>query len=385
LVLLLVGVVALVLIIGSLVEINAQSSGIRSYTTAGYGALASRVVDASNQTGTLLSTLMKQAPTLPNGFVAADSSIPRSARTVLQQGLDEATTSTSVQAGQAVRMAPPGPPGSLGQRLVDVLQDRAAAVSALRSTIDRLLGMAPLPVAGAPSTTTATTPGANSSVAESSAQMAAAGSELQRADTAYRALLADIHNQRVPLHLPNSVWVPQPVATAALGANLLSTTANDLSSSATLHPFHQLILSAVGLEPPAVPPATPTGGLGTAGQGCRKPTSATPGAAPTVLPPTATVTALVTVTNCGTVGESGVVVNETLALSDAPGAALPASQAARGGQAHTTATLASGSSSALSLGPLAVAEGHTYLLTVTIAGLADSPGGSQQFLVQIAG
>jgi hypothetical protein len=32
-----------------------------------------------------------------------------------------------------------------------------------------------------------------------------------------------------------------------------------------------------------------------------------------------------------------------------------------------------------------VAEGHTYLLTVTIAGLADSPGGSQQFLVQIAG
>jgi hypothetical protein len=385
-VLLLVAALALILVVGSLVEINAQSSGIRTYTTAGYGALATRVVDASNQTGANLAALIKQAPTLPNGYVAADSSIPRSARTVLQQGLDQAATSASSEESQAASAAPPGPSGDFGQRLVTILQDRAESVSELRQAIDGLLGLAPVPVAGAPSTTTTTsaTPAA-SSVAESSAQMTAAGTGLERADADYRAMLADIHAQRVPLHLPASIWVPLPVATAVLGANRLSATADDLDSSATLHPFHQVIISAVGLQPPAVPPAGGTGGLGTAGQGCRKPTSATPGTAPTVLPPTGTLTALVTVTNCGTVTETGVVVNETLALSDAPGAALPASQAARGGQTHVTLNLASGSSSALSLEPLAVAGGHTYVLTISIADSADSAGGQQQFLVQVAG
>jgi hypothetical protein len=376
----------LVLIVGSLVEITAQSSGIRSYTSSGYGALATRVVDASNQTGDHLATLIKQAPTLPNGFISPASSIPVGARTVLQQGLDEAATSSSAEAGQAGRLAPPSPSGSIAKRLTEVLQDRAAAVSALRSIVDRLLGMAPLPLAGAPvATTTTTTATAAPLVAGSSAQMAAAGNALQQADSAYRALLVDIHAQHVPMRLPKSVWVPLPVATAPLGANRLSSTANELSSSITLYPFHQLIISAVGLAPPAVPPSTATGGLGTAGQGCRKPTSATPGTAPSVLPPTATVTALVTVTNCGTVPEPGVVVAETLALSDAPGAALPAASRARGGDARATVTLASGASRALSLGPLAVAGGHTYMLTLTIANSAAAPGGTQQFLLQIAG
>jgi hypothetical protein len=379
-----IAALVLILVIGSLVEINAQSSGIRSYTTAGYAALATRVLDSSNQTGAHLATLMKQAPTLPNGFVSDDSSIPRSARTVLQQGLDQAATSAATEAAQVAQAAPPGPSGSFGQRLDGVLEDRASAVSSLRQAIDRLLGMTPLPVTGVPSTTTTTTSAATPSLAQSSAQMAAVGAQLQRVDAAYRGLRADIRAHRVPLRLPKSVWVPQPTATAPLGANRLAVSADDLSSSATLHPFHQVIISALGLEPPAVPPSTSTGGLGTAGQGCRKPSSATPGTTPTVLPPTATVSALVTLTNCGTVPESGVVVDETLALSET-GVAPPTSEAARGGQAHAVVTLASGASSALSLGPLAVAGGHTYVLTVSVAGSADSPGGSQQFLVQIAG
>lgn len=51
-------------------------------------------------------------------------------------------------------------------------------------------------------------------------------------------------------------------------------------------------------------------------------------------------------------------------------------------------TVASGSSLALTLPPLAVAEGHLYLLDVSIAVPADQAnlaGTSQQFLLQITG
>ena len=43
--------VSLVLVVGSVAEIHAQSSGYRSSTDSGYGALASVVVESSNQTG----------------------------------------------------------------------------------------------------------------------------------------------------------------------------------------------------------------------------------------------------------------------------------------------------------------------------------------------
>jgi hypothetical protein len=105
-----------------------------------------------------------------------------------------------------------------------------------------------------------------------------------------------------------------------------------------------------------------------------------------VLPPTSTVTAAVTVTNCGTVPESGVVVSQTLALADPAGTPPPPSNA-RGSVSRATISLRSGTSQALTLPALVVASGHTYTLTVAVAVPASQvtrAGSTQEFLVKIA-
>jgi hypothetical protein len=134
------------LIVGSVAEIKAQSGGYRSSIDAGYGALAARVVDASNETGSELGHLMDQAPQMANGAV------PRTARAEIQQGLDQAVNQTSEEANQAASLVPPYPTGQISARFTQVLSQRAKATASLRNVIDRLLGMAPLTVAGAPST-----------------------------------------------------------------------------------------------------------------------------------------------------------------------------------------------------------------------------------------
>jgi hypothetical protein len=262
-------------------------------------------------------------------------------------------------------------------------------VAQLRTAIDRQLGMAPLPIAGAPASTTPTTTGPLLSIGEASSAMGAVGRLLEQADAAYRAVRALGRSQGVPVHLPASVWVQPPAATAPLGPTRLTALAPALAldTSGALVPFHQLVITAVGLSPPAVASGTP----GTIGTGCSVHAVSTPaGSTPTVLPPTATVSAQVTVTNCGTVDESGVVVTQALALADPAGKALPPT-GARGGVAHATVSLAAGSSAALTMPAVAVAGGHLYTLGVSIALPASQrarPGGaagsSQQFLLQIA-
>lgn len=108
-----------------------------------------------------------------------------------------------------------------------------------------------------------------------------------------------------------------------------------------------------------------------------------------MVPPTASVTATVTVTNCGTVAEPGVQLTGTLALADPPGTPPPP-VAASGGAAQAQVSLRAGTSGALSLAPLTVASGHRYTLTVAIAipvgQEADNTAGStQQLVLQISG
>ena len=119
---------------------------------------------------------------------------------------------------------------------------------------------------------------------------------------------------------------------------------------------------------------------------CANAQSIPPGAAPTVLPPTPTVTVKATVTNCGTVAESDIAVTTTVSLFDPPGTAPPPLHA-RGGAQKTSVTLRSGGATGLVFGPFSVANGHRYVVTVSIAipvGQQLQPQGStQQFLVQI--
>ena len=368
---------ALILVVGSIAEIQAQSSGYRSATNTGYGALASRVADASNQTAAQLASVIDSVPHLTN------QALPFTARAVLQQGLDGAVAATAQEADQAAHLVPPYPSDNVSDQFTRVMQSRAAGTSQLRTSIDRLLGMTPLPIAGAPVTSTVSGSAPLISIGQASASMGHAGMVFQQSDADYRAIRGQVSRQRLPIRLPRSVWVPVPIDSASLGSTRLAGAASALGNSADLAPYHRLAITAIGLRPPAVS----TGGPGLLGASCATVTSTGPGSAPTLLPPTATVTTEVTVTNCGTVPESGVQVSQTLALADPAGTPLPPSDA-RGSASRAMVSLQSGSSVALTLPPLTVASGHTYTLTVAVATPAnqqDRAGSTQQFLVQISG
>ena len=92
-----------------------------------------------------------------------------------------------------------------------------------------------------------------------------------------------------------------------------------------------------------------------------------------------------TVTNCGTVVESGVAVSQTVTPVVPAGTAPPA-PGERGGTTQTRITLRPGSSVALTLSPLPVAGGHLYELSLAVAipPEANPAGSSQKFLIQIS-
>ncbi len=371
---------AAVIVIGSISKISSESSAYRKSTDTGYGALAARVVDESNRTGGQLASLMARAPGLPNQqtpYVAM-------ARTEVQEGLDQAVLSAEQEAEAARRLSPPEPDGGVSAQLVQVMVDRAGAVSDLRTAVDQRLGMAPLPIAGSPvsGAPAATVPLV--SIDQATRAMATAGARLQHADAEYASLLASIRAQRLPIHLPPSVWVPSSDAKSPLSATALGEAASTLSASPALAPFHQLLISALGLTPPAIA----TGGTGIVGDSCTAPFSLAPtaGTSPTIVPPTSRLAVEATVTNCGTVTETGVKVTETLTLADPPGTAPPRPGAAGGNQVATV-VVRPGASAAVTLSPLSVGSGHLYQLTVTVSippGQADPTGSTQRLLVQIA-
>lgn len=369
--------VTVALVGGSLLAIHTQSTGYRSATTTGYVALADQTGQASTVAGARLAKLMADAPSLTN------SAFPITARGNLQQGLDAAVLDTQAQSRQGRNLASPPPQGDLSSQFTHVLELRASATEALRTTIDQLLGMQPLPVAGGPSPTVPTTQPTQISVSQASAEMSAEGALFEQADAAFRGLQASATALRPPAHLFDSAWVSAPSAAAPLGSAPLGATATALASSSALVPFHHLVVTAVGLSPPAVP----TGGAGSVSTSCTEPSSAVPGSSPTVVPPSNALGALVSVTNCGTVPESGVTVSVTVATADPPGTAAPPA-GSQGGRVQAVVVLASGSSSAPVLGPLPVSAGHRYLLTVAVSlppAQLDPAGSTQQFLVEIAG
>jgi len=370
--------VTVVLAGGSLLAIHTQSTGYRSATTAGYVSLADQTGQASTIVGARLAKLMADAPSL------TDSAFPNTARGNLQQGLDAAVLDTQAQLRQARNVASPSPQGDLSSRFTRVLELRASATEALRTTIDHLLGMQPLPIAGGHSPSDPMTQPTLISVGQASAEMSAEGTSFEQADSGFRALQTSVAASRPPTHLRDSVWVPTPSATAPLGSATLGATATTLASSRALEAFHHLVVTAVGITPPGVPTG---GGAGSVSTSCSVPSSAIPGSSPTVVPPSRTLGALVSVTNCGNVPESGVTVSVTIAPADPPGTTAPPA-GSQGGRVQAVVELASGSSSAPVLGPLPVAAGHRYLVTVAVSlppAQQDPAGSTQQFLVEITG
>jgi hypothetical protein len=173
------------------------------------------------------------------------------------------------------------------------------------------------------------------------------------------------------------------VSVAPLGSVALAASAPSLASSTALVPFHHLVVTAVGLDPPAVP----TGAVGIVSTSCVDPQSTAPGATPTIVPPTSTLGALTSVTNCGNVPEADVTVTVTVAPADPAGSAPPPAGAS-GGRSSATVSIASGASASPVLRPLRVASGHRYTLSVSVSlppGQADPTGATQAFAVQVTG
>ena len=265
----------------------------RTSTDTGYGQLATLVAEASNQTGSQLAQLMRRAAALPNGQV------PQTARAQIQQGLDQAVDSTADQASQGRELVPPYPTGSVSAQFTQVMDERAQATSALRTTIDRLLGMPPLPIAGAPTSVHALRPRPPcSTVTQAAAAMGAAGLRFERADAATATCSPMCADQHLPVHLPALGVGAGPDRSAPLG-----------SDPAGRHRVGAGQLPGVGPVPPAghhrggsrPPRRWPPGARASSATAAAIPVSAVPGPAPTVLPPTGTVSVAMTVTNCGTV------------------------------------------------------------------------------------
>jgi hypothetical protein len=361
-----------VVVIASIAEINAQSAPYRKMVNRSFGALASPLVNASTQTGRDLATTMKNA--------AGTSST----RAGLQQMLDYVVSEATAQSGDAANLVPPAAVGSLDQQLVAVFAERATAATAVRTTVDGFLGLVPLPVAGAPPSPTPP-PAPSLTTTQAVAALSAVGTQIRKADADYAAVRRALARAPGPVRLPRSSWVTGPQATAPLGQAQLAAAPPALKASSALAVVDQLLISAVGLSPPTVGQSGP----GTLGDNCANPSSRPASPPASLLPPTRKLSAQVTVTNCGTVVEKGVVVSLTVQL--APGSPPPGKAAsstpASPSSVRRTIVLGPGGSRSLAMGPLAVVPGSQYVVTMAVAfpsGQANPAGTTQAFLVQIS-
>ena len=368
-------VVVGVIVIASIAEINAQSGPYRQMVNRSFGALASPLVNASTQTGRDLATTMKQA---------AGASTSRNG---LQQKLDQAVADASSQSSDAASLIPPSEVGSLDQQLVAVFAERASAATSVRSAVDGLLGMTPLPAAGAPVSTSPTT-APPVTATQATTLLSAAGAQISRADADYASVRRALARATGPVRLPHSSWVTGPPSTAPLGPTQLAAVPAALAAAPALAVLHQLLISAAGLSPPAV---AATGGPSTVGDGCSDPSTRPASPPATILPPTTRISAQVTVTNCGNVNESGVIVSTT--VQAVPGAPIQgahqklAPPSTSPTSIRRTISLGSGSSMSLAMGPLRVGAGHEYVVTLAVSvppGQTDPAGTTQAFLVQVS-
>ena len=312
-------VVAAVLI-GGVARIGSRSGPFRASVNRSFGAQGTVLVDQSNATGASLRRLM--------------GAMPDQDRRTLQVELDDVTAQAGAQAARAAILASNG---SIEGRFATVLADRARSADEVRSAIDGLLGLRPLPVAGAPAGpgTGVATPTLLSST-EATDRIAAAGRLLAQADRSYQMVRSSLAAMAGHARLPTSRWITSP-STWQIGA--LATQVDLVAASTTLAATPQLGLSVVQITPPAVP--SPTGAV-------------TPGVS--VLSPTKAVVLSVVLTNDGTVDEPHASVTFTLT-------GLPTGTTTT---ARRAASVLAARSVSLAPVTFAVKPGNSYQLTVAI-------------------
>ena len=283
------------------------------------------------------------------------TNLPTQIRQTLRADLDAAVTATGAEATRAELASGSAARGSVGGNFAAVFEDRANAVSELRSAVYGVLGMHPAQVTSAPADAPSVAP-VLLSATDATNRIVAAGALLTQADQLYASVRSDLAAGAGHARLPRSVWVTQP---KLWQAGAVATEVDQMATSATLEGTHYLVLRTVRLNPPALP--TP---------------QATP-AGTSVLSPTTGLAVRVVLANQGTVDEPHATVRFTLADSSS-GATTTHVE---------SATVATGASVTLPEASFVVAPGTTYVLTVSIelpGGQTDTLGTATQQTLEIA-
>lgn len=313
-------------------ESSAQSRPFLRSVNRSYASQARAYVDQSN---TLSATLHAEAPTFP-----AES------RSTVRTQLDDLVAQTSAVASRVGELVPPSPQSGTDALLLGAMEERATATAAVRTAIFGVLDMHPAVVAGAPPGTGSTRiPGLD--VSQATTMLTSADRELAASNRTYShfrsAMAASIGHPR----LPRSVWAlsRSPAFSSAL--------AQAVDVSASLAPVHDVVIAGAGrsqairVEPSPVPSIVPAGSP-----------QPVPGS-PATVPPTRTLSVTVTVSNLGNVDEPSVPV--AASLSPRPGGTSTRSVASA-----RRVALVAGSSTVVSLPPLDVVPGTTYILDVSV-------------------
>ncbi|HEX3946415.1 MAG TPA: hypothetical protein VHW47_01865 [Acidimicrobiales bacterium] len=331
------------LLIGGAFRVGRASGPYREEVNRSYVAQGVSLVEQSNRAGNQLALLMAR--------------MPRLHRRALQEELDSLASATIRVADTGAALAPPTPSSDLARQFSGVMADRARAVVDLRSAVDGLLGMVPLPVVGAPTTTTTapSVPAGSTllSAGQAAADLTRAGSLLQAADRGYAAVRRQFRAAPGRAALPPSVWVRRP---QRWSAGTVQTLVGQVGSSATLVPHHLVVLltNGIRLSPPAVPPGP----------------SSPPGTS--TVTPTHALSVTAVVANQGDVDEPKVTVS---------------AQLQGGGTRSRVITLVAGRSVAVVLPPLRVTPGDTYTLTVAVtppAAQTDRSRTTRSYTVRVA-
>jgi hypothetical protein len=310
--------VIVALLIGGITQVGRQSGSFNASVNRSFATQGAVVVEQSNATASSLRHLM--------------AVLQNQGRLTLQTNLDGLVGQATQEATRAAAVVTPG---GVEGAFAAVFADRAAGVRAVRSAIDGLLGMHPLPEAGAPAVTgtEVATPTLLSST-QAANRIAAAGTLLGQADQSYRAVRRALPHLAGHARLPASKWVTDA---ALWQPGAVATQVDLVAASTSLAVTHRLVLRAVQVTPPALPPAS---GAGTAGV--------------SVLAPTTKVTLSVVVSNLGSVDEPHAAVQFTLTPQPA-------------GTARTLtrrAAIIAGGSVTLPLATFGVKPGTSYQVTV---------------------
>jgi hypothetical protein len=236
--------VVLALLIGGLFEVGHESGGYDADTDRSLAAQVQVAADESTGTGAVFRQMLV--------------GMAHQTREGLEAQLDDLVQQTSAETALVQRAATPAAAGTVSAQLAEIFAERQQAVDHVRSALDGLLSMHPLPVAGSPTADAAIATPTLLTSQQAIDRMMAAGALLERADADYRAARRTL--ARAPGHprLGGSVWVSHPqqwdLVTVASEIDLVN-------SSITLLATHYLVIRSMQIAPPALP--TPTSVAGT--------------------------------------------------------------------------------------------------------------------------